>query len=174
MTGYLVNFSIYTLAMVGVIFAALFIFKSVMNGNRFSKKSSFLQIEDTMSLSPRKTLYVVRAGNKKFLLAGDVDRTALIARLEDEKAKTKEEICSETISELYRQDKSSELNSMDGIESMDEFASIIDFNFRKNQDAKNEKFDIGKIGRTDGNISRESFTGKPPMMKELARKLSSL
>jgi hypothetical protein len=34
-----------------------------------------------MSLNPRKTLHVVRAGNEKFLIAGDVDRTSLISKL---------------------------------------------------------------------------------------------
>ena len=34
-----------------------------------------------MSLGPRKTLYVVSTGSEKFLIAGDIDRTSLISKL---------------------------------------------------------------------------------------------
>lgn len=149
MASYLVNFSIYTLAMVGIIFAALFVFKTVMSGRGFSKKTSFLQVEDTMNLSSRKTLYVVRAGGQKFLLAGDIDRTSLIAKLDENE--------SETATKAIREDNSLDLNSLDGIESLDEFASIIDF--KKNKDEKIERYKNG---------------AKAPMMRELARKLSSM
>ena len=134
MTGYLVNFSIYTLAMVGVIFAALFIFKGVMTGRGFSKKSEFLHVEDTINLSPRKSVYVIRAGGERFLIAADIDRTALLAKL-DEKAPSKPS----------RLDKSTELDTLWGPESVEDFASVIDF--------------------------KKGGTSKSPMMRELARKL---
>lgn len=138
MGGYLVNFSLYTLAMVGIIFCALFVFKAVMSGKGFSKKSEFLKVEDSMNLSPRKTIYVIKAGEEKFLVASDIDRTSLIAKL-DEK--------SETELKLVRQDKSEELSSFDGIESIDDFASVL--NFKKDEE-------------------------KRPVIKELARKLSMI
>lgn len=137
MTGYLINFSLYTLAMVGVIFCALFVFKGVMTGKGFSKKSDFLAIQETMNLSPRKTLYVVKAGEEKFLLASDVDKTSLIAKLDQKENKLP----------TIRQDKSSELSSLDGITSLEEF-SLLDF-------PKNK-------------------TAKEPVMRELARKLSMI
>ena len=80
--GYLTNFIVYTLAMVGVIVIALMVFKTSI-GVKPSKKSGFLKVHDTLSLGPRKTLYVVSAGNEKFLIAGDVDKTSLISKLED-------------------------------------------------------------------------------------------
>jgi flagellar biogenesis protein FliO len=83
MGGYLVNFSLYTLAMVGVIFCALFVFKAVMGGKAFVKKSAFVKILDATKLSPRKTLYVIKAGNEKFLIASDTDRTTLISKLDE-------------------------------------------------------------------------------------------
>lgn len=138
MTGYLVNFSLYTLAMVGIIFCALFVFKAVMSGKGFSRKSEFLKVEETMNLSPRKTLYVIKAGEEKFLVASDIDRTSLIAKLDEN---------SEKSLKVVRQDKSDELSSMDGIEGLDDFASVL--NFRK-----------------DGE--------KKPVIKELARKLSMI
>ena len=116
MTGYLINFSLYTLAMVGIIFCALFVFKGVMTGKGFSKKSEFLKIEESMNLSPRKTLYVIKAGEEKFLVASDVDKTSLIAKLDD----------IEKMPQPVRVDRSNELKNMDGISSMEEF-TLLDF-----------------------------------------------
>ena len=122
MTNYLINFSLYTLAMVGIIFCALFVFKSVMTGKGFSKKSGFLSVEETMNLSPRKTLYVIRAGGERFLLASDIDKTNLIAQLDK----------NENTTHHLRQDKSDELSSLDGITSLDEF-NLLGFDRKKTQ-----------------------------------------
>ena len=81
MSGYLVNFIVYTTAMVGIIFLAILVYKKCSyNG---TSKSKFLNVEDCISLAPRKTLYVVRAGHERFLIASDVDRTSLISKLDD-------------------------------------------------------------------------------------------
>ena len=79
--GYLANFIVYTLAMVGVVVFALLIFKNATGGS-IKSKSKFLKVHDTLSLGPRKTLYIVSAGNEKFLIAGDVDKTTLISKLD--------------------------------------------------------------------------------------------
>lgn len=81
MTGYLVNFIVYTSAMVGIIFLALWVYKNFACNS--VSKSQFLNVEDCISLAPRKNLYVVRAGNERFLVASDAERTSLIARLGD-------------------------------------------------------------------------------------------
>lgn len=79
--GYLSNFIVYTLAMVGVIALTLFVFKtSTSVGSKASSK--FLKVQDTLSIGPRKTLFVVSAGEERFLIAGDVDKTTLISKLE--------------------------------------------------------------------------------------------
>lgn len=80
MGGYLINFIVYTAAMVGIIFLAVFVYKKCSYG--IVSKSKFLNIEDCISLAPRKTLYVVRAGHERFLVASDVGRTSLISKLE--------------------------------------------------------------------------------------------
>lgn len=80
--GYLANFMVYTLAMVGIIVVALLVFKNATSGNCGGRTSKHLKVLDTMSLGPRKTLYIVSAGNEKFLIAGDVDKTTLISKLE--------------------------------------------------------------------------------------------
>lgn len=118
MGGYLVSFLIYTLAMVGVIFAALFVFKAFSN-KCFSRKTTKLDIEDSMGLSPRKTLYIIKAENERFLIAADTDRTTLIAKLE--KSSLKEQILP------TREDKSTLLKNFDGVESISEFTSLEEF-----------------------------------------------
>ena len=82
MGGYLVNFGVYTMAMIGLIFFALMVYKKFTAGSFINSKSKNLHIEETLSLGPRKTLYVVRAGEERFLIAGDVDKTSLISKLE--------------------------------------------------------------------------------------------
>ena len=73
--GYLANFIVYTLAMVGVIVVALLVFKN-STGISTKNSSKFLRVKDTLSLSSRKTLYIISAGNEDFLLASDFDKTS--------------------------------------------------------------------------------------------------
>ncbi|MBQ3819251.1 FliO/MopB family protein [bacterium] len=79
MGGYLLNFAVYTAAMIGVIFIAILAYKNFS----FSKStnSRFLNVEDSLNLAPRKNLYIVRAGDERFLIASDSDRTSLISKL---------------------------------------------------------------------------------------------
>ena len=80
--GYLANFMVYTLAMIGVIAIALLVFKN-SSGFGSSCKSKHLKVLDTLSLAPRKTLYIVSTGEEKFLIAGDVGNTTLISKLQN-------------------------------------------------------------------------------------------
>ena len=86
--GYLTNFIVYMLAMVGLMMLALFVFKK-STGSVKKGQSKFLKVHDTLSLGPRKTLYIVSAGNEKFLIAGDVDKTSLISKLGENETSTK-------------------------------------------------------------------------------------
>lgn len=81
MSSYLIHFAVYALAMVGVIVTCMLIFKKTMLNQKFSKKNSGLCIENALNLSQRKTLYVVKAGDEKFLIASDLERTSFIAKL---------------------------------------------------------------------------------------------
>ena len=159
MTHYLINFSIYTMAMIGLIMFALFLYKKC-TGNVFSRKSSSLDILDTMQLAPRKSLYVIKAENEKFLIASDVDRKSLIAKLDgngvnnmfhsttqkadlvSDTSKSEEIVYGQTIPFKTRNDKSSQLKSFDGIESINDFS-----------------------------ISNPSVGKKEPVMRGLIRKL---
>ena len=81
--GYLSNFLVYVFAMAGVIMLALLAFKiTSVGGSKASSK--YLKVHDTLSLGPRKTLYIVSAGDEKFLIAGDVDKTTLISKLQSQ------------------------------------------------------------------------------------------
>ena len=101
MGGYVINFAVYTMAMLGLIFFALMVYKKTAGfagGVKNGGKS--LAIEETMTIAPRKTLYVVRAGEERFLIASDVDKTTLISKLQDnteipaiQKANHDTEIC---------------------------------------------------------------------------------
>jgi len=82
MGSYVINFAVYTLAMTGLIFFALFVYKKVMSGGFCTKSSKDLSIEETLNINPRKTLMIVRAGEERFLIASDVDKTSLISKLE--------------------------------------------------------------------------------------------
>ena len=99
--GYLANFIVYTLAMVGVIVVALLVFKN-STGITTKSSSKTLKIHDTLSLGPRKTLYIVSAGNEKFLIAGDVDKTSLISKLEVNNPDNKEVILNNDFKETMK------------------------------------------------------------------------
>ena len=79
--GYITNFIVYTLAMVGVIVVALLVFKNATSVGG-GKASKFLKIIDSISLGQRKNLYIVSTGKEQFLIAGDVNSTCLISKLE--------------------------------------------------------------------------------------------
>lgn len=81
MTSYLLTFTVYTTAMIGVIFLALFAYKKFSVQNNRVSNSNFLEVEDCVSLGVRKQLYVVRAGEEKFLIASDAERTTFLSKL---------------------------------------------------------------------------------------------
>ncbi len=114
MSGYLVNFIVYTAAMVGIIFLAVFVYKKFSYCS--TSRSKFLNIEECISLGPRKELFVVRAGQEKFLVASDVGRTSLISKLDDNSPVQKNEVSS----------SSSVLKSNTNC-SVDDLPTIVDF-----------------------------------------------
>lgn len=81
MTSYIITFVVYTTAMVGAIFLALFVYKKFALNRNFTSQSKFLAVEDCINIGMRKQLYIVRAGNEKFLIAADPERTTFLAKL---------------------------------------------------------------------------------------------
>ena len=83
MGQYLVSFVAYTFAMIGVILVSMIVYKKCFSKNSSSKSVEFLSIENCLNISARKSLYVVKAGNERFLIASDVDKTTFLAKLDD-------------------------------------------------------------------------------------------
>ena len=82
MGSYLINFAAYTLAMVGIIFLCLVIYKKCFSDFNKGYDQSFLKVENCLNISPRKSIYVIKAGEEKFLIASDVESTSFLAKLD--------------------------------------------------------------------------------------------
>ena len=82
MGHYIASFAIYTMAMIGLICFALFVYKKFSITSFNSKRKGLLNVEDALGLSPRKTLFIIKAGNERFLIASDTERTTLISKLD--------------------------------------------------------------------------------------------
>ena len=83
MGGYLVHFSVFTFAMIGIMFLAVMIY-SKTNINAKNSKKGGMKIEESLNLTPRKTLHVVNVNGEKFLIAADAERTEFLAKLDNE------------------------------------------------------------------------------------------
>jgi flagellar biogenesis protein FliO len=81
MTGYLTGFMVYTLAMLGVIFIAFIVIKKTFVLSTPNPQKNFMKVESCLSLEPRKNLYVVKAGNERFLIAGGADGCRFMTKL---------------------------------------------------------------------------------------------
>lgn len=84
MGQYLVNFAAYTLAMVGLICLCMLVYKKSFLDAGNNSKVDFLKVENRLNLSARKTIYVIKAGEERFLVASDVDKTTFLAKLGEE------------------------------------------------------------------------------------------
>ena len=95
MFGYAANFTVYTMAMIGLICFALFVYKKFFVNSSFNNKSQFLGLEESLNIAPRKSIHVIRAGNEKFLIACDVDKTTLISKLNENQTRCEKRINEE-------------------------------------------------------------------------------
>lgn len=83
MFNYITGFSVYTLAMIGIIALAFVIMKKCSYQVKKAKsRNNFLELETSLPIQPRKTVHVIRAGNEKFLLAADTERTTFLTKLD--------------------------------------------------------------------------------------------
>ena len=72
----------YTSGVVGILLIAYIVAKNFLNGGMLlQKKKGNLEIEESLAISPRKTLHIVKAFNEKFLVASDATSTTLLAKL---------------------------------------------------------------------------------------------
>ncbi len=169
--GYLANFIVYTLAMVGVIVVALLVFKNATSVGGF-QKSKYLKLIDTMSLGQRKMLYIVSTGTENFLVAGDSDKTTLISKLDKLEIKAEptpqiqsQETFKETIDMLSKpcyMDKS-------GIRSTIVYNSLKQVHKNDVQLTNTEKNNVGKTTVQQSGQARQSAS----VLKSLAEKIRS-
>jgi len=130
--GYLSNFIVYTLAMVGLMMLALFVFKHSMNYKSKSSNGKCLKVLDTLSLGARKTLYIVAAGNEKFLIAGDVDRTSLISKLNQTNT-TETAIQNLSVNEIEKISQKSFKETLNTLPVRENFIDKTDLGIKKTQ-----------------------------------------
>lgn len=100
MQSYLVGFSIYTLAMIGIIFIGFLIVKKCSIARRGARShNNFLEIETSLSIEPRKTLHVIRAGGERILVATDPENTSFLTKLNVNNTEYNENYAKETVNE---------------------------------------------------------------------------
>lgn len=176
MGHYIMNFTVYTLAMSGLICFALFVYKKVMSGGFNSKSSKTLEIEETMNVNPRKSLMIVRAGNERFLVASDIDRTSLISKLSEDYSFKKPNNFQLTSSQNISSFESEELNTIYPQPKKDEvhLELIKDMNPqspRKQRGTISKGMSTGKMVTIDFDTPKDY---RMSTMKEMAKKINEL
>ena len=168
MGSYMIHFTVYTLAMCGLIFFALFVYKKVMIGDFRSKGKKLLDIEETMHINPRKSLLIVRADNERFLIASDVDSTSLIAKLDKSAKVNLSEINIDTTS------NTPEPNEIIDEPNKTEFDTLyppIKLEVIKNH--ASQELSTTK-SRVKSSSSKKVTKGKFDTMREMAKKINEL
>ena len=158
MGGYLVNFSVYTFAMIGFLFLAVMVYKKSSADLLNKKNESGMAIEESLTLSPRKRLHVVRVNGERFLIAADVDRTEFLAKLDE-----KEPVLQDNVIKFNKRP-----NLISGQESKTDFKNVQNpISHVSTLKQETEKFGKSKLS----NI--KSINIKQPMFKEIMRKLEA-
>lgn len=83
MNSYFTHFAVYTFAMIGFIVMVLFVYKKTVYSQADNLNKNFLKVENVLKLSPTKTVYVIKAGTERFLVAGDSGNTTMLAKLDE-------------------------------------------------------------------------------------------
>jgi flagellar biogenesis protein FliO len=90
---YLGSFILYTLLAIGAIYGAYWyarratgsLIPGLPNRKPVEEDPLKLTIESTLALEPRKTLYVIRSGEERFLIAASGETTQILSKLESPK-----------------------------------------------------------------------------------------
>ena len=188
MTNYIINFGIYTMAMIGFLAICVLIYKKSNTINLNNK--SALKIDDKIALNARKSLYVVNAGGERFLIAGDIDNTSLIARLGDSNVSE----INENMTSLLKTTKETKKEPNKNVDAdfdavifstkeekkyishEAEYSTLPIFkpestqNVEKSIDDAFNRIDLARSGKY---LDIKSIR-KKPVMKELARKLAQI
>lgn len=159
------------MAMVGIIVVSILVYKKSSTINLGNK--STLKIDDKIALNARKSLYVVNAGGERFLIAGDIDNTSLIAKLGQDKV-TELTSSHNPIKFLENVDTPTE-NKKSFISNEHRQISLPVFKTELSQADKalNESFEKIDTIKFNKYLDVKNIR-KKPVMKELARKLAQI
>jgi flagellar biogenesis protein FliO len=70
------------MSMVGFITLCLLTYKKLCQPNIKSNNGECLYVENALRLNPKKQIYIVRAGEERFLVASDAETTTMLAKLD--------------------------------------------------------------------------------------------
>ena len=175
------------MAMIGLIAICAIVYKKSNTLNAFNNKSS-LKIDDKIALNARKSLYVVNAGGERFLIAGDIDNTSLIAKLGQEnvteinetmtsllkKTSAKEnQTVEETIEPSFEEVVTPREKKFISHESENVTLPVFKTELSNAQKSLDDAFERVNIARSGKYLDIKSIR-KKPVMKELARKLAQI
>lgn len=176
MNGYLINFIVYTLAMIGIMLIAVVIYKKVFSFAKPNNLKNEMKIEETLNLSPRKTLYVVNVKNEKFLIASDTDRTSFLAKLENDLPSPTKEFSQPTPQYIPNVDideiKRAKLLKQKSNEKIAAAKNLINKNnlpTKKRTNPNNPQFGVTKRGANKSfqDTFEERKASKTPVMRNL-------
>ena len=85
--GYMAHFAVYLFAMTGLFALAFWTYKKFSLSVSSNNNGDFLKVENLLHLGGGKKLLVVKAGEEKFLISTDNEKTALISKLNTERQK---------------------------------------------------------------------------------------
>ncbi len=83
MVSYLINFSVYTLAMIGTILLGFVVVQKSLSGRFAQNKSNFMLLEQTLCLEPRKNIHLIKVGCERFLISTDAQGTNFLTKIEE-------------------------------------------------------------------------------------------
>ncbi len=83
MINYIAAFIFYTLAMIGIMLVGLIIYKKTFIMNK-SENKGMIKILDSYPIGAKKTLFVVKIKNEKFLIASGAEHTTFLSKLEND------------------------------------------------------------------------------------------
>ncbi len=83
MSGSITHFVTYIFAMIGFILVALYVYKMAANSPYNLQNKDYMKVENMMRLSPSKSLYIIKVGTERFLIAADPSTTTMLAKLDE-------------------------------------------------------------------------------------------
>ena len=104
MLTYITAFIFYTLAMIGILMVAFIIYKKTTLTSPKTEGRGMIRVIDSVQISPKKSLLVVKVKGEKFLIASGLEHTTFLAKLDDSNLSAiDEEILQHQIKQNHQQ-----------------------------------------------------------------------